>query len=1074
MKRTVILILVTLFFSSKSVADSLLSSGDYQQVFIELTQPSLVEMVTDYQKLYGKRPSPAEQKAYTQQLKSNQAHVVGQVAEFDTRHIKSFTTTLNGIKCSVPARDIHKIKALDGVKGIRTVNVFKGNQATLAPTSAINGNYLKAIGVDKLHEQGFTGKGQVIAIIDTGVNYSFKGLGGTVDPKDAATVVNDETMIEPGTFPNDKVIGGIDLSPSRFDNDRLVIKTDPDPHNIRDNHGTYVAAFAAGSAGNSFAPGVAPDAKIIAIKVSGGNGSGTSLIADAIDFALDPNQDGSIDDHVDVINMSLGTGFGAVFGLAAEQLAVERAAMLGVMVVAAAGNDGHREFNMDLPAAWPSVIGVGNSRFKATNSGEFIFSPDASTSVGPHSVTGAFKPDITAPGSDLPVLGISTVSGTSFSSPIIAGFAAVLRQKHPDFTLEQIKSLMVNSTRPVRASFKETAAYSPLYIQGVGVMQAQEALNLTSIAAPSTISFGVLELEGSETFSQEITVMNTSSYAKEYRAVVEPNTTYTGLRYDVTPRFTLPAHSQKAITLRMRVDPQILSESVTALSHVDGWVVITEGDERLSSGYSALVKPTSNIQLKDFNGGSVVFNRSGVKGQTKRYLAVDYSEVTVFDETTNIQKAVPQLGVAINEQDGQYTLELLVAYDSTSLLPFSDGTAPLTINADFISQTGSTREFITVGDRAQLLSYSVSGSQFASGFALELNGFNNNLVASHVLSGRNNFKLGERAEHIGLDKPLNSRHMLIRLPLDHKPEGDMTFNVTMSSRRHYLEPFIFEAQAFMAFSQTDFPLYSGAQGRLAKVKHNSLAQSQMWLFPQNTSKTSIAIERQVSLLPDVVTVQPSVNIDATALPTNITQNTVTPLSIRVQSATGSQARVFLRAPDSRLTFSDEIVTLETDRSRTLAFSIDASRLPVGEVFSSVVEVVRVDDNHVLSQVPVAFTIMPLVPSIFFDGFSDEVSGVSDNNSLDIGDVTVGQPVEFSAFIGLTNLSDTLLPLTVNTRVDDSGLDVQFAESSLNAIDLFWVYTPTTLGRFTATLWIDLGDVISAIPLTVTGNAISDN
>ncbi len=1072
MKYITVIMLIVLLSSTKSMADSPLSSGGYQQVFIEFSQPSLVEMVSAYYKQHGVRPSPEEQKAYTQLLKNHQKRLIELVADFDTRHIKSFTTTLNGMKCLVQPDDLQKIKALDGVKGVRSVTQFKRYQDTSAPSDVLNSDYLKAIGVDKLHEQGYTGKGQVIAIIDSGVNYFLKGLGGTVDPADRASIVNDESVIEEGTFPNDKVIGGIDLAGNVFTDGTSV--SDPDPSESGILHGTYVAAFAAGSAGNDFAPGVAPDAKILAIKVSGPGSSGLTLTADAIDFALDPNQDGSIDDHADVINISLGIVFGAVLGRSVEEIAVERAAMLGVIVVAAAANEGQNQFNISVPAAWPSVIGVGNTRFEQNDSGQFSFSPFVTTSAGPHPITAAFKPDLMAPGANLPVLGIASISGTSFSSPIVAGLAAVLRQKYPHFSIEQIKSLMANSTRRVHRSFDASADYSPLHIQGVGVIQAQDALALTSIATPSTLSFGVLEVERNDVFTQEITVTNTSDHAKEYHAVVEPNTTYKGLRYDVTPRFTIPAHSQKTITFRMRVNPKILSESVTALSNVDGWVVITEGNETLSSGYFGMVRASSNIQLKDFNSGSVVSNRSEVDGVAKRYLAAEYAQVTVLDEATDIQKTVPQLGVAINQQDDQYILELLVAFDSPSILPFGDGRRPITIRADFTSQTGSASEFITIGDVGILHTYTSLRGAFSQSFDLDNQRFFNSLRVFNTQTIITGALFNRRADHITVEMPTHSRYMLVGIPLDHKPEGEMTLNTTVSSRKHSREPFDFEAQSALVFDQTDFPSYSGTKGRIAKVKNNNTALNKLWLFPQNTSQASIAIERAASLLPEVATVQPIIHVDSTLLPGEVSQNTLAALAVNVQSTVDVRTNVILRSTDPRFVFSQDSVELATDRSRPLRFSLDTTSLPVGEVFSAVVDIVRIEDNHVLYQVPVALNITPLIPNIFIDVFSSQGFNSVKGNSIDIGDVTVNQLTEFSAFVELPNLSDTLLPLTVKTGIDNPDFDIQFAESSVGAIDLFWVYTPTTLGRFTASLLIDLGSPLSTVSITITGNVIGNN
>ena len=128
-----------------------------------------------------------------------------------------------------------------------------------------------------------TGRGTVMGIVDTGVDYTHPDLGGCLGP-------------------NCKVIGGYDF-----------VNNDNDP---MDDHGqgTHVAATAAGNgsyvdANGNVRPilGVAPDAKILAIKVLGAEGIGTSLdVIRGMECCVDPNGDGYPLDRVDVCSLSLG------------------------------------------------------------------------------------------------------------------------------------------------------------------------------------------------------------------------------------------------------------------------------------------------------------------------------------------------------------------------------------------------------------------------------------------------------------------------------------------------------------------------------------------------------------------------------------------------------------------------------------------------------------------------------------------------------------------------------------------------------------------------------------------------
>src|SRR5439155_3542601 len=86
--------------------------------------------------------------------------------------------------------------------------------------------------------------------------------------------------------------------------------------------------------------------------------SGIALLQ-AMDFALDPNGDGDISDAVDVINMSLGSAYGQREDDLSEASA--NAARLGVIVVAAAGNDGDRPYIGSSPATTPEAISVAQT-----------------------------------------------------------------------------------------------------------------------------------------------------------------------------------------------------------------------------------------------------------------------------------------------------------------------------------------------------------------------------------------------------------------------------------------------------------------------------------------------------------------------------------------------------------------------------------------------------------------------------------------------------------------------------------------------------------------------------------------
>jgi subtilisin family serine protease/outer membrane biosynthesis protein TonB len=285
-----------------------------------------------------------------------------------------------------------------------------------------------------------TGKGEKIAIIDTGVDYHQPAFG-------SCTAV--------GT-PGCKVIGGYDF-----------INNDSDPMDDM-GHGTHVAATAAGkdplvydSASGNQLWGVAPDASILAYKVLDSNGSGAfSTVIQGIQQA--------VTDGVNVISMSLGADCGTYSSNCgptdAVSQAVDSATAAGVVVVIAAGNSGPGVSTVGTPGVAQTAITVAASCKTADiGNNSYCLGPIASfSSRGPVVFNGTDyqKPDVAAPGvnicaarwdSSFPTASTCydnnhiRISGTSMATPHVAGAAALILQAHPGSTPDQVKQLLKGS-----------------------------------------------------------------------------------------------------------------------------------------------------------------------------------------------------------------------------------------------------------------------------------------------------------------------------------------------------------------------------------------------------------------------------------------------------------------------------------------------------------------------------------------------------------------------------------------------------------------------------------------------------
>ena len=302
----------------------------------------------------GAQLSAADQQAYVANLTNAQAPVRASVEALGGRVISQYTKAYNGIMARVPISQIENIRSLPGVRDVRRAP--KHYPALAESVPHIRADAAAAVpGVNG-------GDGVTIAIIDTGVDYNHAALGGSGDPNDYEN--NDPDDPSDGDFPNLKVIGGYDFAGTNYDADSDIPANTipvPDGDPLDENgHGTHVASTAAGEGSSDIGEGVAPNADIYALKVFGVSGS-TNLVVDAIEWALDPNGDGDLEDRVDVINMSLGSAFGFTDLLDPEFFAVEYATDVGVVVVAASGNAGDVHYITDAPAAADSAISVAAS-----------------------------------------------------------------------------------------------------------------------------------------------------------------------------------------------------------------------------------------------------------------------------------------------------------------------------------------------------------------------------------------------------------------------------------------------------------------------------------------------------------------------------------------------------------------------------------------------------------------------------------------------------------------------------------------------------------------------------------------
>ena len=323
---------------------------------------------------------------------------------------------------------------------------------------------------------GGAGEGIVIAFLDTGIN-------------DAAD----------GGYPGHESVAGRFVGGAEFTHADSTIDTqrsgsaNPEDHGgiATGAHATHVAGIALGTGGSSaFATGIAPAARFVDVKVLNDLGTGTG-IAEALDWCVTNRQRdwgaGAMYAGIDVINLSLSS-LDESDGQDLVSRIANRASELGVVVVAAMGNDAEAGF-VPSPAAGDHVIAVGAydaQRTPATdddiyatfnNSGPRYPDSDAST-------LDEMKPDLLAPGvgvlsadGDASDDGTSYVrrSGTSMAVAFVSGAAAALLSDHPGLDPATLASAL-------RATARRNLAGAPDGTTGADPRWS------------STLGFGMLDL----------------------------------------------------------------------------------------------------------------------------------------------------------------------------------------------------------------------------------------------------------------------------------------------------------------------------------------------------------------------------------------------------------------------------------------------------------------------------------------------------------------------------------------------------------------------------------------------------
>lgn len=389
------------------------------------------------------------------------SYVEAVVATGATQHVTS--RWLNAVSVYASKAQIEAIARLPFVRRIERVHGGRGNELAGGPVAVETpaprtgpgdsrggldygvGEYqLEHVQLVDLHEAGYTGQGMVVGILDTGFDRSHEAFN---EPNHPVQVVAEWDFID-----NDADAG---IEPG-----------DPDAQH---DHGTYILGIVGGYKPGSFV-GAAYDAAFILCKTEDTTGEypaeEDNYVA-GLEFA---EANGA-----DVVTSSLGyinwyTQDDLDGQTAVTTIAVNIATANGLPVCTAAGNEGNDEdpntSHLIAPADAFQVITVGALEGYGGGHAEF-------TSDGP-TADGRVKPEVMAMGVDTRTVSPSNptryvaISGTSASTPIVAGAVACLLQANPDWTVDELREHLLYTGRYYRI-YRELGPY---FIRGYGRINA--------------------------------------------------------------------------------------------------------------------------------------------------------------------------------------------------------------------------------------------------------------------------------------------------------------------------------------------------------------------------------------------------------------------------------------------------------------------------------------------------------------------------------------------------------------------------------------------------------------------------
>lgn len=307
--------------------DGFFNPEDEVRIIVELSSKAGIEIATGKNVSYD-RLSVSEQKSIQNKLTSEQSTIKNAISAKAVKmeYLKSFTVAMNGFSGKVKFKDIATIEKIAGVKKVYLSNEYEKPEVKVEMVTS--GDMVNA---SRTWELDFAGEEQVVAVIDSGLDYTHKDMVLAPGTEVALTEseVNELGLL--GRYFTKKVPYGYNY----YDLNNEVIDKGPDAS----MHGQHVAGTvgANGDTENGGIKGVAPKAQLLAMKVFSNDPIYATTFSDIYLVAIDE----AIKLGADVINMSLGSTASFYVEDSAENVALQNAVDNGIVAAVSAGNSGN-------------------------------------------------------------------------------------------------------------------------------------------------------------------------------------------------------------------------------------------------------------------------------------------------------------------------------------------------------------------------------------------------------------------------------------------------------------------------------------------------------------------------------------------------------------------------------------------------------------------------------------------------------------------------------------------------------------------------------------------------------------